>query len=111
LEDVFFFLLFLGLTASFRVLPSLLCPAVRAVSIGAETVLISCAGSSGLVSCLESFCLLGVDCPAHFTIVQISENLYFYLLITLHQFVYKLYEAIHTPMIMKYMKQSVIKKL
>jgi len=72
LEDTFFFLLCLGLTASFRVLPSLLCPPVRDLLIGEISVLISCGGSLGLVSLPESFRLIGTDGPAYYTAILMS---------------------------------------
>jgi len=63
------------LTASFRVLPSLLCPPVRDLSIGEKSVLISCGGSWGLVSRLESFGLLGAtDGPAYYKAILISGD-------------------------------------
>lgn len=74
MEDTIFFFLCLGLTASLRVLPLLFCPAVRALLIGVESVLISSGGSLGLVSRLESFCLLGTDGPAYNTTILMSGD-------------------------------------
>ena len=76
-EEDFFFLLFLGFTASFKVFSPLVRKTVSAASIGEEAILISSRGSTGLasddvLSPLESFSfLLGVDVPACSCVIQV----------------------------------------